>query len=240
MTVTVDFCAIFCKDENFFATAAGCVPRHPPLFRAAAAQTLALECQMQTSECHCICREIDDFEIATTDALERRGLGLDLTGCVLSHVCLLDRFPDHRASLPHAFSCMKRHDTLELLKKLGIWGNAERMMLLFCDCLQQANDQSAGCLLPYLRNLHHPSNLLHEACKYGRSSIVQQLVQNKNTVPCIRQLGLFAIGCDCFQSALLSKANEEEKALIVDVLHAHPPLYFCNIWPGTLHKMQKC
>ena len=173
---------------------------------------------MQPPECRCICRAINRFESVTSTVLERRGLGQDVAGCVFSYVCLVDRFPNHRPYLPQALSCCSTHDMTPILKKFNIWGNADAMMSLFSLCLQQANDRSAGRLLPFLGGLLAPSTLLLEACKYGCSGVVEQIVQMFGAVSCVRQLGDFSIGCDCFQSALLSKAGEQEKAKIVSVL----------------------
>ena len=107
--------------------------------------------------CACICQSINDFEVATAAALEPHGLGQDLTGLVLSHVCLLDRFHDHRPALLQALSCKIVHETSVLLKKFNVLGNAKEMLLLFTLCLQHGNDASASRLLPYLGNLQHSS-----------------------------------------------------------------------------------
>jgi hypothetical protein len=167
--------------------------------------------------CNCICHEIDEFELTVASVLEWHGLGQDLIQSVLSHVCLLDRFLD-RSAILKSISCKFSHETSALLKKFNMGGNAHEMLQLFAHCLQDRNDKTAARLLPFLVNLHHPSILLHEACKFGRSSIVEQLVCDFGPLTCIRQLGQFAYGCDCFQSALLSKADESEIAKIVELL----------------------
>jgi hypothetical protein len=173
---------------------------------------------MQSSRCNCICREIDQFEAAAAASLERHGLGQDLTDCVLSHINLLQRFPGYHSTLSDAFSCAAEHDCSALLKKLNIWGSAKDMLLLFSLCLQQRNDVSARRIIGFLVELHQSATLLHEACKFGRSEIVEQILNVCGAAACSRRLGLFAIGCDCFQLTLLSKATEEDKTKIINLL----------------------
>ena len=175
---------------------------------------------MQASACGCLCRAIDDFECTAAAVLGQRGLGQDLTGCVLSHVCLFSRFPEPRSAVVQALSCEAGHEARVLLKKLNLLSNAKEVMLLFSLCLQEGNDKSAGSLLQFLVGLQHPSVLLHEACRYGRSSIVERIIDDFGAVPYIRQNGCFAVGCDCFQTVLLSKASEAEKTKIVQLLCA--------------------
>ena len=173
---------------------------------------------MQASSCNCICRDIDQFEVAAAAALERRGLGHDLTDCVLSHINLLKRFPSHHSTLSEAFSCRAEHDCSVLLKRLHIWGSAKDMLTLFSLCLQRSNDVSARRILQFLLQLHPSSTLLLEACKFGRSEIVEEILNVCGAATCSRRLGLFAIGCDCFQLTLLSKANDEDKSKIINLL----------------------
>jgi hypothetical protein len=92
------------------------------------------------------------------------------------------------------------------------------MLLLFSLCLQQRNDVSARRIMEFLVELHQSTTLLHEACKFGRSEIVQQILNVCGAAACSQRRGLFAMGCDCFQLTLLSKADEEDKAKIVHLL----------------------
>jgi hypothetical protein len=173
---------------------------------------------MDRPVCDCACRAIDDFEAAAAAALEPHGLGQDLIGYILPHASLLDRFQDLRSAVLQALSCKASHEASVLLQKFDVWGNAKEMLLLFSLCLQHENDTSASCILPFLGDLHQPSTLLYEACKFGRCAIAEQIVRSFADVSCVRHNGLFSIGCDCFQSTLLSKASESDKVKIVNLL----------------------
>ena len=178
------------------------------------------EIAMEAIACGCFCRAIDDFECTAAAVLERCGLGQDLTGSVLSHVRLIDRFADPRSAILQALSCEAGHDARVLFQKLNILGDAKEMMLLFSLCLKERNENSAGCLLQFLVDLQHPSDLLREACRYGCFSIAERIVDHFGAVPYIRQHGSFAKGCDCFQTVLLSKASDADKTKIVALLCA--------------------